>query len=72
MTAGVHLLFLDESGKPGDKAFALGGVALRADRWHELRDLWEAAQSECGWSVYPASSLGRYLRILTPSSYLSP
>lgn len=45
----MHLLFLDESGKPGDKAFALGGVALRADRWHELRGLWEAAQSECGW-----------------------
>jgi hypothetical protein len=45
----VHLLFLDESGKPGDKAFALGGVAVRADRWHELRDVWQAACSEHGW-----------------------
>jgi hypothetical protein len=33
-----HLfLFLDESGKPGDKTFAVGGVAIAADCWVEQR-----------------------------------
>jgi hypothetical protein len=45
----MHLLFLDESGKPGDTAFALGGIAVRADRWPDLRDLWEKAQDDEGW-----------------------
>jgi hypothetical protein len=43
----MHLLFLDESGKPGEKAFGLGGIAVRADRWHELRDAWQAALDSC-------------------------
>jgi hypothetical protein len=45
----MHLLFLDESGKPSDRAFALGGVAIRADRWQQLRDGWNAACASCGW-----------------------
>lgn len=45
----MHLLFLDESGKPGDSAFALGGIAIRADRWQDLRDGWDASCEACGW-----------------------
>lgn len=45
----MYLLFLDESGKPSDKSFALGGIAVRADRWHELRDGWQAAFKRCNW-----------------------
>lgn len=45
----MHLLFLDESGKPSDRTFALGGVAIRGDRWSELRDLWRAAGDKHGW-----------------------
>lgn len=36
----MHLLFVDESGKPSDSVFAIGGVAVDGDRWHELRDTW--------------------------------
>jgi hypothetical protein len=39
----VHILFLDESGKPSDKTFAVGGIAVAADCWAELRARWEAA-----------------------------
>lgn len=45
----MHLLFLDESGKPGDKAFALGGLIVRADEWRVLRDGWDGACDACGW-----------------------
>jgi hypothetical protein len=45
----LHILFLDESGKPGDRAFAVGGVAIAADRWTELRQLWEAALADHRW-----------------------
>ncbi len=47
----VHLLFLDESGKPADPLFALGGVAVRADEWPELRAVWEGALTEAGWPL---------------------
>lgn len=40
---------LDESGKPSDSAFALGGIPIRADRWQELRDGWQGACREAGW-----------------------
>jgi hypothetical protein len=46
MSEAMHILFLDESGKPSDKTFAVGGVAVAADRWAELRARWEAALSE--------------------------
>lgn len=45
----MHILFLDESGKPGDKLFAVGGVAVAADRWGELRAAWEAVLAAHGW-----------------------
>lgn len=45
----MHILFLDESGRPGDPVFAVGGVAIRADRWHELRELWLAALEAERW-----------------------
>ncbi len=45
----MHILFLDESGKPDAKVFAVGGIAVRADRWRELRDRWDAALAEHGW-----------------------
>jgi hypothetical protein len=44
----VHLLFLDESGKPDDKAFAIGGAAIRADEWGVVRDRWRRALEEEG------------------------
>lgn len=47
----MHLLFLDESGKPGNRTFALGGVAVRADQWHELRSHWNGALSRCDWPL---------------------
>lgn len=47
----MHLLFLDESGKPSDRMFALGGVAIRADEWDALRRLWDAALVEAGWPL---------------------
>ena len=38
----MYLLFLDESGIPGeDGIFALGGVAIRADRWAEVKERFE-------------------------------
>lgn len=45
----MYLLFLDESGKPDDRSFALGGIAVRAERWHELRDIWQSTLSAHGW-----------------------
>jgi hypothetical protein len=45
----VYLLFLDESGRPSDKLFAVGGLAVRADQWDELRAHWEAALQAHGW-----------------------
>ena len=45
----MYLLFLDESGSPEGRTFALGGVAIRADRWQELRNAWIAALDSEGW-----------------------
>jgi len=47
----LHLLFLDESGKPDSAAFAVGGVAVRADEWPELRAIWEATLTRTGWPL---------------------
>ncbi len=47
----MYLLFLDESGKPADRAFAIGGVAVRADEWHGLRDRWQAVMTDQGWPL---------------------
>jgi uncharacterized protein DUF3800 len=47
----VHILFLDESGRPGDRTFAVGGVAIAGDRWGELRARWEAALEAHRWPL---------------------
>jgi hypothetical protein len=44
----VHLLFLDESGSPWQPQFVLGGVAIPADRWPELRSRWRELTSAGG------------------------
>jgi len=49
--AAMHLLFLDESGKPDEKRFALGGVAIRADEWRVVRDRLVHAASAAGWPL---------------------
>jgi len=45
----VYLLFLDESGKPHDATFAVGGVAIRADEWELMRQRWEPTVSDHSW-----------------------
>jgi hypothetical protein len=47
----VHLLFLDESGKPDARVFAVGGFAVRADEWRVLRDRWHAALEKHDWPL---------------------
>ena len=47
----MHLLFLDESGKPDARVFAVGGFAVRADEWQVLRDRWQAALDEYDWPL---------------------
>ncbi len=51
MGSESHLLFLDESGKPSDRVFALGGIAVRADRWRTLRDHWISACERHSWPL---------------------
>lgn len=45
----VHLLFLDESGKPDEKTFAVGGMCVEAGEWDVLRQRWQAALSAHSW-----------------------
>lgn len=45
----MYLLFLDESGTPGDGVFALGGIAIRADRWRDVKKRWESCLDDCHW-----------------------
>lgn len=45
----MYLLFLDESGLPDDEIFALGGIAVRADRWAELKSRWDGCLESHGW-----------------------
>jgi len=45
----MYLLFVDESGKPSDKTFAVGGIAVRANEWPVLRDRWLGALDAYGW-----------------------
>ena len=45
----MHLLFLDESGKPDEALFAVGDVAIRADEWDLLRQRWEHTLSDHAW-----------------------
>jgi hypothetical protein len=47
----VQILFLDESGKPSDRTFAVGGIAVAADRWAQLRTGWERALAGHRWPL---------------------
>ena len=50
MLLGVHLLSIDESGQPGERAFAVGGVVVEAGGWGLLRDRWHGAVARHGWA----------------------
>lgn len=46
----MYLLFLDESGVPKeDGIFALGGVAIRSDRWSEVKARWQRCLDGHRW-----------------------
>ena len=45
----MHLLFVDESGQPDEKTFAVGGVVVRADDWSVVRAAWGRALAEHHW-----------------------
>jgi len=45
----VYLLFVDESGRPDERSFAVGGVAVRADEWDLLRQSWRSALEAHRW-----------------------
>lgn len=46
----MHLLFLDESGQLSQRRlFALGGVVVRDDDWHALRDAWQETLAAHAW-----------------------
>ena len=45
----MHLLFLDESGQPNDRMFAVGGLAIRADEWEVVRRRWRDMLDGHGW-----------------------
>lgn len=45
----MYLLFLDESGTPDDGVFAVGGIAVRADHWPNLRRRWDECLAASGW-----------------------
>jgi hypothetical protein len=45
----MRLLFLDESGRPEDACFAVGGIVVRADQWQELRGRWDACLEQANW-----------------------
>lgn len=48
---GVYILFLDESGKPEDRSFAVGGIAVRASDWGALRVGWDESLQAAGWPL---------------------
>jgi hypothetical protein len=45
----MYLLFLDESGLPEDEIFAMGGIAVRADDWVELKSRWAGCLGRHSW-----------------------
>ena len=49
MLPRVHMLFVDESGRPEDKTFAVGGVSMTADEWSVLRDRWHSTLRSHRW-----------------------
>jgi len=51
----MYLLFVDESGKPEDALFTIGGVCVRADHWVQLDERLGRVVEEAGWA--PRSEL---------------
>lgn len=47
----MYLLFLDESGKPDDDIFSLGGFVVRASDWQVLRQRWDDCLAAAGWPL---------------------
>ena len=49
----MHLLFLDESGSPGNTAglFGLGGIVVRDSDWPTLRRLWQQTLQSHSWPL---------------------
>ena len=45
----MHLLFVDESGKPDERTFAIGGVVVAAREWQVLQQRWDVALKEHSW-----------------------
>lgn len=47
----MYFLFVDESGRPDEKSFAIGGVAVRADEWADFRARWLGVLARHSWPV---------------------
>ena len=45
----VQFLFVDESGNPSDRKFAIGGVAVHAHEWPMFRERWQAMLARHRW-----------------------
>ena len=45
----MQFLFVDESGKPSDRKFAIGGVAVHAHEWPMFRERWQAMLARHRW-----------------------
>ena len=45
----MQFLFVDESGKPSDRKFAIGGVAVHAHQWTMFRERWQAMLARHRW-----------------------
>lgn len=53
----MPILFLDGSGRPDERVFAVGApIAVRADRWRELRERWSMALADGAWPADPESA----------------
>lgn len=49
MLPRVHLLFIDETGRPDERTFGVGGVVIEAAQWSLLRDRWQDALAQHRW-----------------------
>jgi hypothetical protein len=45
----MRLLFVDESGRPDEPTFAVGGVSMAGDEWPVLAARWRAALARHAW-----------------------
>jgi len=47
----MRFLFVDESGLPSERFFAIGGASIAADDWRAFRARWLAMLARHGWPV---------------------